>query len=119
MKILSRHREFVHTHFVTDGVRLPSHRMREIQDQLRPFLRRLGIVFGIHFASHAGEEGIRVVLECIPVRDVLDFIQVELQRVIAPIPARPRPTRLVRLDRPPGDPGQTAERERPANEATM
>ena len=117
MRILSRHKGFVHTHFVTDCVRLPSHRMREILDQMHPLLRRLGIVFGIHFESHPGEEGVRIVLECIPLREVLEFIQGELQRVIERIPARPRPTQIVHLDQPVAEVGAEAEREVSRNEA--
>ncbi len=118
MKVLTRHKAFVHTHFVTDCVRLPSHRMREIQDQIHPFLRRLGIVFGIHFESHPGEEGVRIVLECVPVRDVLEFIQVELERVIATIPARPRPTQVIHLDRPASRTGEKREQDVTRSEAS-
>lgn len=57
MKILRRHRTWLDTHFVTDCVRLPTHRMGEI-------------------------------------------LQLELQRAVEPIPARPRTGALLAPGRP-------------------
>ncbi|HEV8662694.1 MAG TPA: hypothetical protein VGT06_06105 [Candidatus Methylomirabilis sp.] len=42
MKILRRHRTWLHTHFVTDCIRLPTQRMDEIQRQMGPVLRKMG-----------------------------------------------------------------------------
>lgn len=103
MKILRSHRTWLHTHFVTDCVRLSTHRMEEIQRQIAPVLRRTGIVFGLHFEAERGEAGVTVVLECEPLPDILEFLQLELQRIVEPIPARPRTVPLL----PPGKPGET------------
>ncbi len=101
MKIVERHHTWIHTHFLTDCTRLPSHRMREIENRIIPFLRSLGIVYDIHFEAHRSDPGIRIVLECIPLPHTLELIQIELQRIIQPIPSRPRETRMVTFERPP------------------
>ena len=89
MKIIDRWQDLVHTHFVTDAVRLPTERTREIEQAFAPALRKNGIMFGIHFAHASHEPGIRVVLECQPVRSVLESLEHELARVIERIPTRP------------------------------
>ena len=66
MRVIEQRRTFVHTHFVTDGERLPSDRVREIERGVLPVLRALGIVFGIHLAPPTPPGGIEIVLECIP-----------------------------------------------------
>lgn len=100
MNILERRRTWLHTHFLTDCERLPLHRMREIESQLIPILRRLGIVYDIHFDAHRDELGVRIVLECLPLPNTLEMIQIELQRIVQPIPAKPRQTHIVTFDRP-------------------
>ena len=50
MNILDRRHTWLHTHFLTDCERLPPHRIREIESQIIPVLRNLGIVYDIHFA---------------------------------------------------------------------
>lgn len=45
-------------------------------------------------------------------------IEVELQRVIEPIPARPRPTQVLRLTRPAAEAGQKDEGEVSTTEVT-
>jgi hypothetical protein len=102
MKILRRHRTWLHTHFVTDCIRLPTHRMDEIQRQMGPVLLKMGIVFGLHFEAERGEVGVTIVLECKPLPDVLEFLHLELQRIVEPIPARP----VALLE--PGQPLETA-----------
>ena len=44
------------------------------------------------------DPGVRVVLECIPLPNTLEMIQLELQRIVQPIPARPRETHVVTFD---------------------
>ena len=100
MKILERRSTWLHTHFLTDCERLPPHRMREIGEQLTPVLRRLGIVYDIHYDAHRDDPGVRIVLECIPLPNTLELIQLELQRIVQPIPAWPRETHVVTFDRP-------------------
>lgn len=100
MKILDRRHTWLHTHFLTDCERLPLHRMREIETQIIPVLRHLGIVYDIHFDAHRDDRGVRIILECIPLANTLEFIQIELQRIIQPIPTRPRETHVVTFDRP-------------------
>lgn len=100
MKIERTHRTWLHTHFVTDCVRLPTHRMEEIQRQMAPVLRKMGIVYGLHFEAERTEAGVTIVLECKPLPDVLAFLQLELQRIVEPIPARPRTVVLVRPEKP-------------------
>ncbi len=101
MKILERRHTWLHTHFLTDCERLPPHRIREIEEQIIPFLRSLGIVYGIHFDAHRDDPGVRIVLECIPLKNTMEFIHLELQRIVQPIPARPRETHVVTFERSP------------------
>jgi len=100
MNILERRHTWLHTHFLTDGERLPPHRMREIDSQITPILRRLGIVYDIHFDAHRDDPGVRIVLECIPLPNTLELIHLELQRIVQPIPAKPREMHVVTFDRP-------------------
>ena len=58
MKILERHKSWIHTDFLTDCTRLPAHRVREVGSRMGAFLRSLGIVFGVHFEEHKGEPGL-------------------------------------------------------------
>lgn len=100
MDILNRRHTWLHTHFLTDCVRLPPHRMREIQGQIVPVLRNLGIVYDVHFDAHRDDPGVRIILECIPLPNTLELIQLELKRIVEPIPAKPRETHIVTFDRP-------------------
>jgi hypothetical protein len=109
MLILERRHTWLHTHFLTDCERLPPHRMREIESQLVPVLRNLRIVYDIHFDAHRDDPGVRIVLECIPLRNTLELIELELKRIVQPIPARPREMHIVTFDRAAagGDAGAT------------
>jgi hypothetical protein len=100
MNILDRRHTWLHTHFLTDCERLPPHRIREIESQIIPVLRNLGIVYDIHFGAHRDDPGVHIVLECIPLPNTLELIQLELKRIVQPIPARPRETHIVTFDRP-------------------
>src|SRR5262245_47924524 len=100
MNILDRRRTWLHTQFLTDCERLPPHRMREIESQTIPVLRNLGIVYDIYFDAHRNDPGVRIILECIPLPHTLELIQLELGRIVQPIPARPREKYLVTFDRP-------------------
>jgi hypothetical protein len=102
MNILERRHTWLHTHFLTDCERLPPHRMREIETQVIPVLRKLGIVYDIHFDAHRDDPGVRIVLECIPLPNTLELIQLELARIVQPIPAKPREMHIVTFDRPSG-----------------
>lgn len=93
MKILRREEIWIHSHFVTDCTHLPEHRAREIRRKMDRVLDRLGIVFGIHFDSR-GDEGLRIVLECIPLPDTMERIESALAATIEPMPARPRRTKV-------------------------
>ncbi|GIX46176.1 MAG: hypothetical protein KatS3mg131_0387 [Candidatus Tectimicrobiota bacterium] len=95
MEILERRQTWLHTHFITDCVRLSEAKGREIAAALAPVLRQHHIVFGIHFEESRHDPGIRIVLECIPLPPVLERIEAALRRIVAPIPARPTPTRVV------------------------
>jgi hypothetical protein len=90
----------LHTHFLTDGERLPPHRMREIESQIIPVLRNLGIVYDIHYDAQRDDPGVRIVLECIPLPNTLELIQLELTRIVQPIPAKPREMHIISFDRP-------------------
>ena len=94
MKILGREEVWIHTHFLTDCVRLSSQRMRDIEKELLPRLRQLGIVFGIHFTQLRDERICRIVLECLPFAATLERIQQHLQEVVRDIPARPPITKV-------------------------
>jgi hypothetical protein len=102
MDILKRRHTWLHTHFLTDCERLPPHRMREIETQVLPMLRKLGIVYDIHFDAHRDDPGVRIVLECIPLPNTLELIQLELAHIVQPIPAKPREMHIVTFDRPSG-----------------
>jgi hypothetical protein len=112
MHISARRHTWLHTHFLTDCERLPPHRMQEIERQIIPVLRNLGIVYDIHFSAHRSDPGVRIVLECIPLPNTLELIQLELTRIVQPIPARPREMHIVAFDRPAarGETGATAPR---------
>ena len=99
MKILGREELWIHTHFLTDCTRLSSQRMRDIEKAVLPFLRQLGIVYGVHFTQLRDEHTCRVVLECIPFAETLDRIQQKLQNVVRGIPSRP-PTTKVTAEEP-------------------
>jgi len=101
MRILERRELWIHTHFLTDCVRLSEDRGQQIQEQIQPFLKKLGIVYGLHFEERPGEKGLRIVLECIPFRETLERIHLELQRIVKDIPAKPRPTRMIRFEKAP------------------
>lgn len=92
MKILRREEIWIHTHFVTDCVYLPEHQARHLRRELAPVLEESGIVFGIHFES--GDEGLRIVLECIPLPDKMEKVESALTEIVRPIAARPRKTRV-------------------------
>lgn len=111
MKIQRRHRTWLHTHFVTDCLRLPTHRMEGIQRQMAPVLRKMGIVFGLHFEAERGQAGITIVLECKPLPAVLEYLHLELQRIVEPIPARPRTVALLSAEEPVNAPDVAARSE--------
>jgi len=98
MEILQRREAWIHTHFVTDCVRLSHAQGREIEAALLPVLRQQHIVYGIHFEESRHDPGIRVVLECIPLRSVLDQIETALRHILAPIPAKPTPVQTVTVE---------------------
>lgn len=112
MRIVDRWESLVFTHFVTDGQRLPAHRVTEIEQAFVPHLRARGIVFGIHLERERSDPGIRVVLECRPVRSELDAIQRELAAILEPIPVRPPVT--VRTDASDAQPSASDARIEPA-----
>jgi len=101
MKILDRRHTWLHTHFLTNCERLPPHRMRDIESQIIPVLRSLGIVYDIHFDAYRDDPGVRIVLECIPLPNTLELIQLELRRIVQPIPSKPREMHVIAFDRPP------------------
>lgn len=94
MKILGREEGWIHTHFLTDCVRLSSQRMRDIKKEMLPMLRQLGIAYGLHFTQLRDERTCRIVLECIPFAATLDRIQQHLQDVVRGLPSRPPTTRV-------------------------
>lgn len=108
MRILGREELWIHTHFLTDCTSLPEFRVREIRKAMIPFLRGLGIVYGMHLTQVREERTCRIVLECIPFPQTLDQIQQKLQEVVHNIPARSTATRVITeeqhktLQSPPG-----------------
>jgi hypothetical protein len=109
MRILRREEVWIHTHFVTNGVYLPQHRAREIQNQLSPILEELGLVAGLHFETRSEDKGLHIVLECLPFPETLKSIESALAGILKPIPARPRNTR-VHIE-PPAQPTSVARRQ--------
>ena len=100
MEIVQRRELWIHTHFVTDCTRLSSTQGRDIEAAVLPVLRQQHIVYGIHFEKSRHDPGIRIVLECIPLRRVLEQIETALRRIIAPIPAKPTPVQTVTTEPP-------------------
>jgi len=98
MKVVGREETWIHTHFLTDCTRLSAERMREIKQPMIPFLRDLGIVYGMHFTQLRDERTCRIVLECIPFSQILDRIQQKLQEIVRDIPAHP-PTANVKVEK--------------------
>ena len=94
MKIVRRHETWVHTHFITDCERLTKRDMRRIEKEMAALLRQLRIVYGIHFREPEKDEGIHVVLECIPQDDYLEAIEARLKEIIEPIPKKPEPVKM-------------------------
>ena len=94
MKIQRTERLWIHTHFATDCEYLPADRAREIRKGMARVLENERIVFGIHFASSPEEKGVRIVLECLPLPETLARIEHELAKLVAPIPSRPRQTKV-------------------------
>ena len=94
MDILERRETWLHTHCVTDCVRLSVAQGREIEAAILPVLRQHHIVYGIRFAESRHHPGIRIVLECIPRAAALENIEAALRRIVAPIPAKPTPTHV-------------------------
>ena len=99
MKITDVYETWIHTHFVTDGQKLPTERVREIDRGMTPLLRELGIVFGIHFERERFDPGIRIVLECRPSAPELARIRQHLAEVVRAIPIRP-PVTVARVEAP-------------------
>jgi hypothetical protein len=54
----------------------------------------------MHLKKSRHDPGIRIVLECIPLRSVLEQIETALRRIIAPIPATPMPVQTVTVEPP-------------------
>jgi len=73
--------------------------MQEIESQIIPVLRNLGIVYDIHFDTHHDDPGVRIVLDCLPLPNITEFIQLELKRIVQPIPARTHEMHIVTFDR--------------------
>jgi hypothetical protein len=93
VKVVGRERVWIHTHFVTDCTYLPDHHAREIRRKVDRLLEKARIVLGIHFDSR-GDDGLRVVLECVPLPETMKQIERGLAEIIGPIPARPRKTEV-------------------------
>lgn len=94
MKILQRETVWIHTHFITDCVYLADHHAREIRDRMDRVLAEHRIVFGIHFDTGGDRQGLRIVLECVPLPETMRSIESALAEIIEPMPARPRRTRV-------------------------
>lgn len=101
MKILDREELWIHTHFLTDCLRLSDARMKEVVKQMTPRLRELGIVYGLRFTQIREERTCRIVLECIPFAKTLDRIQQTLQDIVRDIPSRPAVIKSVQVDHSP------------------
>ncbi len=93
MKIVRREVVWIQTHFVTDCTYLPDHYAREIRGKVERLLERIGIVFGIHFDSK-GDEGLRIVLECVPLPETMTEFEDGLAEIVQQIPSRPRRTEV-------------------------
>jgi hypothetical protein len=94
VKIVRREVVWIHTHFLTDCVYLAAHHAREIREKMSRVLEEQRIVFGVHFDSHRDEEGLRIVLQCIPRPETMERIESALADIVGPMPARPRRTHV-------------------------
>ncbi len=98
MRILKRSETWIHTHFLTNGQSLTPAQQRLIKTEMESFLRAEGIVFGIHLEEAGSEEGLKIVLECIPLPTVRERIQAHLERLVRDIPARKPTLKRVRFE---------------------
>jgi hypothetical protein len=94
MKILRKETSWIHTHFVTNGERIEPHQERQLRREMNRVLRENRIVVGLHFESRPNERGVRIVLECVPLPQAMENVEKELARLLEPIPARPRQTKV-------------------------
>lgn len=96
MRIIGRNSVFVHTSFRTDAQWIDPKQIRRIRHDAESFLRAEGIVFGIHFAEPSETQGIQIVLECIPLLDVLDRFHSRLEELVKDLPTGKPVVRKVR-----------------------
>lgn len=98
MKIARRTETWIHTHFVTEGSLLTADHRQQIKNEIESLLRRKSIVLGIHFEEARDDQGLCIVLECIPLPETMERIQAHGEKTIEDIPDR-RPTpRRVRFE---------------------
>lgn len=98
MRILRRAQTWIHTCFVTDGQALTTSQRRQIQSEMESFLLSQRIVYGIHFEEARRDEGLKIVLECIPLPETMKRIERRLAEEIRDIPARRAVVKTVRIE---------------------
>jgi hypothetical protein len=98
MRIVRRTETWIHTHFLTDGFALTAPQRRKIKNEIESFLRLERIVFGVHFEEPRADQGLCIVLECIPLTAVMERIQAHLEKAIEDIPARKPTLKKVRFE---------------------
>jgi len=86
MRVLKREEVWIHTHFILDSKELSLKDRQKIRLEMEGFLRKLNIVFGIHFREG---ETLRVVLECIPEKEKLERIQEKINELLKPLKPKP------------------------------
>lgn len=99
MRVVKRTGTWMRTHFLTDGYALTVAGRRRIKNEIESFRRLEGIVFGIHFEEPRGDQGLSIVLECIPLAETMKRIQAQVEKMIKDIPARTPTLKKVRVER--------------------
>lgn len=90
MKITNINETFIHTHFITDSWEILPEERFKIDMRIQPELKRLGIQYGFHYERKPFAESYTIVLECIPLPRIKDFVKSLLEETIKDFPARKR-----------------------------
>jgi len=86
MKIADIYETWIHTHFITDSHDIiPEERFR-IDMRVTPELRRVGIQYGFHYEQKS--DSCAIVLECIPLPKIKDYVKDLISDTIKDMPSR-------------------------------
>ena len=90
MKITDVNHTWIHTHFEVDSYEITPEQRFKIDMRIEPELRRLGIQYGFHYEWKPQAEKYAIVLECIPLPDVQNYIKELMDETIKDFPSKKR-----------------------------